>query len=172
MPMNMLPIKAWQKLQLWLVCPKAHDVLIILTDAGLVNCEVSVDGSWQKRGHSLLNGVVTAVSDGKCLDVHVLSKHCKRCTIWEQKKDRHEYEECKATNQCNINHEKSSGSMEAAGLVKIFQHSVQNHKLFYSQYLGDGDTLLFKEVVESNPCSEFGIVPKNVECVCHVQKRL
>ena len=88
------------------------------------------------------------------------------------KKDRHEYEECKATHQCNINHEKSSGFMKAAGVVKIFQHSVQNHKLFYSQYLGDGDTSLFKGVVESNPCSEFGIVPKKVECVCHVQKRL
>ena len=82
----MLPIKAWLKLQLKLVYPKARDVPMILTDAGLVNCEVSVDGSWQKRGHSLINGVVTAVSDGKCPDVHVLSKHCKRCTIWEQKR--------------------------------------------------------------------------------------
>ena len=62
MPMNMLPIKACQKLQL-----KAHDVPLVLADAGLVNCEVLVDGSWQKQGHSSLNGVVTAMSDGKCL---------------------------------------------------------------------------------------------------------
>ena len=54
MPMNKLPIKAWQKLRLKLV-PK---------DAGLVNCEESIDGSWQKREHILLNGVVTAMSDG------------------------------------------------------------------------------------------------------------
>ena len=53
------------------VSAKTHDVPLILTDAGLVNCEVSVDGSWQKRGQSSLNGVVTAMSDGKCLDVHV-----------------------------------------------------------------------------------------------------
>ena len=33
------------------VSAKAHDVLLILTDAGLVNCEVSFDCSWQKRGH-------------------------------------------------------------------------------------------------------------------------
>ena len=60
------------------VSAKAHDVPLILTDGGLVNCEVSVDGSWQKRRHSSLNGVVTALSNGNCLDVHVLPKHCKR----------------------------------------------------------------------------------------------
>ena len=37
------------------VSAKAHDVPLILTDAGLVNCEVSVDGSWQKRRYSSLN---------------------------------------------------------------------------------------------------------------------
>ena len=35
-----------------------------------------------------------------------------------------------------------------------------------------GDSSSFKEVVESNPYSEFGIVPEKVECVGHVQKRL
>ena len=88
------------------------------------------------------------------------------------KKDRPEYEEWKATYQCNINHKKSSGLMEVAGAVEIFQHSVQTHKLVYSQYLGDGDTSSFKEIVESNPYSEFYIVPEKVECVRHVQKRL
>ena len=63
-----------------------------------------------------------------------------------------------------LNHEKSSGSMEAARAVEIFQHehSVQKHKLVWIS--------LF--TVESNPYSEFGIVPEKVECVGHVQKRL
>ena len=45
--------------------------------------------------------------------------------------DRPEYEELKATDQCNINHEKSSGSMEPPRAVEIFphEHSVQKHKL-------------------------------------------
>ena len=102
--------------------------------------------------HSPLNGVATAMSDGKCLDVIVLSKYCKRCRILEQKKARPEYEEWKATHQGNINHEKSSASMEAAKAVEIFQRSI------YSPYLGDGDTSSFKKVVESNPYSEFDIV--------------
>ena len=103
------------------------------------------------QGHSSLNGVVIAMCDGN-LDVLVLSKHCKRCRISEQKKARPEYEEWNATNQGNINHEKSSASMEAARAVQIFQSSI------YSQYLGDGDTSSFKKVVESNPYSEFDIV--------------
>ena len=34
------------------------------------------------------------------------------------------------------------------------------------------DSSSFKEVVKSNPYSEFGIVPEKVECVGLVQKRL
>lgn len=39
------------------------------------DCQVSVDGTWQKRGYSSLNGVVTALSskDGKCLEIAVNS---------------------------------------------------------------------------------------------------
>ena len=32
------------------------------------NAKVSGDGAWQKRGYSPLNGVVTLISDGKCID--------------------------------------------------------------------------------------------------------
>lgn len=49
-------------------------------------CRVSLDGAWQKRGYSSFNDVVIAVSDGKRLDSHVLSKR-KQCRIWERGKD-------------------------------------------------------------------------------------
>ena len=42
----------------------------------------------------------------------------------------------------------------------------------YSQYLGDGDTSSFKEVVASNPYKEYGICIIKLKCVGHVQKRL
>ena len=73
-----------------------------------------------------------------------------------------------------LNHEKSSGSMEAARAVEIFQHehSVQKHKLVWISLFTIGDSSSFKEVVESNSHSEFGIVPEKVECAGHVQKRL
>ena len=33
------------------------------------NAEVSGDGALQKRDYSSLNGVVTLISDGKCIDI-------------------------------------------------------------------------------------------------------
>ena len=43
------------------------------------NAKVSCDGAWQNRGYSSLNGVVTLISDGKCINMEVLSKKCKQC---------------------------------------------------------------------------------------------
>ena len=38
--------------------------------------DVSIDGTWQRRGHSSLNGVTTVISidSGKCMDFQVLTK--------------------------------------------------------------------------------------------------
>ena len=46
-------------------------------------CCVSVDGTWQKRGFNSMNGIVTALNAGKCIDIHVLSKHCKKCATYD-----------------------------------------------------------------------------------------
>ena len=50
---------------------------VCCTEASVNTCRISVDGSWQKRGHNSLHGVVTAISNGKCIDFHIMSKHCK-----------------------------------------------------------------------------------------------
>ena len=62
----------------------AHELLInekgseYVTENNILDITVSGDGSWQKRGHSSLNDVVTLVASdtGKCVDYRVLSKHC------------------------------------------------------------------------------------------------
>ncbi|GFV30641.1 uncharacterized protein TNCV_2865801 [Trichonephila clavipes] len=43
---------------------------------GIVNCGVSVDGTWHRRGFSSLNGCVTAISvdTGKIIDFETLSQ--------------------------------------------------------------------------------------------------
>ncbi|XP_046685511.1 uncharacterized protein LOC124371223 [Homalodisca vitripennis] len=60
------------------------------------------DGTWQRRGHQSLNGVVTCTSidSGKVMDIEVLSKYCL-CLD----KTNHEI-------ACAANHQGSSGSME------------------------------------------------------------
>ena len=59
--------------------------------------------------------------------------------------------------------------MEGAGAVAIFKRSVEKNNLICSEYLGDGDTSSFKEVVDSQPRIELVI---KLECVGHTQKRL
>ena len=39
-------------------------------------CTVSLDGSWQTRGLSSIDGVVTYMYGNKCIDYDVCSKHC------------------------------------------------------------------------------------------------
>ena len=139
---------------------------------GIGVCRVSLDGSWQRRGHNSLNGLVSVISQGKCIDVQVMSKYCKGCTMWKNKEGTPEYDRWKGEHICSINHEKSSGSMESAGAVQMFTRSIAKNNLIYDKYLGDGDSSSFKDVVDSNPYSEHGIIPKKDECVGHVQKRV
>ena len=135
-------------------------------------CQCSLDGSWQKRGHASLNGVVTAISSGKCLDTAVFAKNCKSCQVWQSRKGTQEYENWLADHVCKINHKKSSGAMEATGAVDIFCTSAEKYGLIYEDYIGDGDTTSFKEVVNAKPYDKYGIIPKKLECVGHIQKRL
>ncbi|GFX66072.1 DUF4817 domain-containing protein [Trichonephila clavipes] len=46
-------------------------------------CGVSVDGSWQRRGHMSLNGCVSVISidTGKILDLEVMTQYCKMCEL-------------------------------------------------------------------------------------------
>ena len=41
--------------------------------------------------------------------------------------------------------------MEAVGAVNIFCSSIEKHGLIYENYIGDGDTTSFKEVVDAKP---------------------
>ncbi|GFV99874.1 uncharacterized protein TNCV_5082331 [Trichonephila clavipes] len=45
------------------------------------NIAIALDGTWQKRGHTSKNGVVTATSldNGKVIDFECLSKYCFEC---------------------------------------------------------------------------------------------
>lgn len=45
------------------------------------NLSVGLDATWQKRGHTSLNGVLTVscIDTGKILDAEVFSKYCHGC---------------------------------------------------------------------------------------------
>jgi hypothetical protein len=82
------------------------------------------DGTWQKRGHTSLNGIVSATSfaTGKVLDTEIMSKfrfvcHTNQCSQYERKK----------------NYEGTSGEMEGAGVLNIFNRSLHTRSICYTK---------------------------------------
>ena len=138
-------------------------------DESPAECQVSVDATWQKRGFSSLNGVVTIMSkdSSKCIDAVVMSKSCKGCLHWNDKKGTPEYEKWKLQHACKINHKGSSGAMECAGAIEAFRRSIPFLNLKYTGYLGDGDTKSYQQVVDTAPYGNTTI--RKLECVGHVQ---
>ena len=136
--------------------------------------DASLDETWQCKGNTFCNGMVTAISqeNGKCVDFEVMSKSCQACRVWERKKgtDQTGYENFNTDHSCWINHVSSSGTMESEGGVKIFQRSVEVNKLCYKIYIGGGGGSAYQKVVESKPYE--GLIPQKAECIGHVQKRV
>lgn len=144
-----------------------------ISEGGVSECGVSIDGSWQRRGYTSLNGVVTAVSidSGEVLDVEVLSKECLGCRTWSTKdKSSASYISWKASHNCSINYEGSSKCMEPVGAGRIFQRSKITRGLEYTEFYGDGDSTSFAAVNQLMPYPGKSIIKK--ECIGHYQKRL
>ena len=140
----------------------------------ITKCGVSCDGTWQRRGHSSMNGCVTVISmeTGKCLDVEVLSKVCQGCQRHETKEDSQEKRLWQADHQgkCKANYKGSAPAMEVEGVKRIFERTEEKHKLFYTEYFGDGDSKGFNKV--ENTYRDKGVTITKKECVGHVQKRV
>ena len=59
----------------------AKEIRKSVGESDIVNCAVSCDGTWQKRGFTSKNGCMTVISmdSGKVLDTEALSQSCKQC---------------------------------------------------------------------------------------------
>ena len=64
----------------------------------------------------------------------------------------------------------SAGSMEAEGVVRCFQKSVETRQLRYETYIGDGDSKAYSSVVSIYPYPGFTV--QKGECIGHIQKRV
>ena len=138
------------------------------------DCTVSVDGTWQKRGHVSHHGVVTAISTdtGKCLDTEVLANICHGCIKWKKENKQCEsYLKWKADHKCAANHGGIASSVESVGAARVFVRSEFRYGLRYVNYLDDGDSASFKSVQDCKPYGEDCALTK-LECIGHVQKRV
>ena len=88
----------------------------------------SVDGTWQKRGHSSKIGVVFVLSirTGEVLVYEVLSHFCQECNSHDETNDTIEYKKWKEKHAplCHINHYGSSGDMECKGAIAILKEAL------------------------------------------------
>ncbi|GFY14864.1 uncharacterized protein TNCV_234141 [Trichonephila clavipes] len=79
---------------------------------GNPNVPVAIDGTWQKRGHTSLNGVVTAVSvdTGKVVDAEILSRKCS-C----------HFNGNLLSDECSANYFGNSGGMEVEAYKAVLE---------------------------------------------------
>ena len=137
--------------------------------------KVSGDGSWKKRGFSSLFGVTTLIAHytGKVIDLIVKCGFCNACNMWNGKKDTAEYADWYENHeeQCPANHFGSSGKMEVDSIKEMFGRSLEQLGVRYRNYIGDGDSKIFKGILDLNPYGDRFPVVKN-ECINHVEKRM
>ena len=151
---------------------------VIMTSYGELACvSVTVDGTWQRRGHSSKFGVVFVMSarTGEVLDNALRSIFCHECVVHENDdKYCNAYKKWKGDiEKCCINHVGSADSMEKKGAVEIFLRSVETRRQLYKIFTGDGDTGSFGYVRDAclNRFGDMYSIQKE-ECVGHIQKRM
>ena len=110
------------------------------------------------------------MDSGKVLDVEVMSRVCRGCSLNQNlaKKDPTAYVQWKNSHICKMNYIGSASGMECEGANRIFQRSIEKHKLKYIKILGDGDSKSYNSVKDVYP----GTQVAKLECVGHYQKRV
>lgn len=118
--------------------------------------------------------MVTSLSlvTGKVIDIEIMSKECRGCVNWKGKQGTNEFDEWWEGHQhlCGANFTGSSAAMDSAGVLAIFQRSIEKYSLRYTEFLGDGDSKAFALLTEESVYGD-NVIAK-LECVGHVQKRM
>ena len=147
------------------------DAALELRETENTDVGVSIDGTWQKRGFSSHNGVVTAISidTGKVLDSEIMCRCCKGCTKMQsfRKTNPKHFEIWRASHKCSLNYRGSAPNMEKIGAVKIFERSIEKYSLRYTDFYGDGDSKSFSAV--EKVYGDDKLVSKK-ECIGHYQE--
>ena len=61
------------------------------------------------------------------------------------------YKDVIRSHQCEKNHEKSSGVMESHAVLNMFKRSLSKHGVYYTRYVGDGDSKTFSALSKTTP---------------------
>ncbi|KAJ4431893.1 hypothetical protein ANN_20499, partial [Periplaneta americana] len=154
---------------------KAYSDLIVDSAVPEISdISVSFDGTWLTRGHSSLHGVGSVIDllTGFVSDDTVTSKHCYRCMMAKRRIPITDFRVWYAVHasECDIDHEGSSGAMEAEAALIIWKRSEQ-YGLRYTTILSDGDASTYKRLSDEKPYGA-SVAIKKEECINHIGKRL
>ncbi|XP_031350061.1 uncharacterized protein LOC116175858 [Photinus pyralis] len=134
-----------------------------VSEQGVPIIPVIVDGAWSKRSYrtnyNALSGVacIIGAKTKKILYMGVKNKYCFVCTRASTPVE----------HSCFKNWDRSSTAMEAEIIAEGFQSSIKSHNLIYGKIIGDGDSTVYKKVVEVSPYGPTFVVEK-IECRNHL----
>ena len=138
---------------------------------------VSFDSSWKtRRFYSILAfGTANSATTKKVLDYVLLNIISEKCNRWNEKRIQKNPDEYKLwfdshRPNCKKNFSSSIQSMEHEAAKIIWSRSTSKHQLYYSTFIGDGDSKSYQQVVTMDP---YPLVPiHKEECLAHVSKRV
>lgn len=150
---------------------------------GILNIDVSFDGTWMTRGHRSKIGVAFVIEcyTGTVIDFEVLSSYCHSCVLLDRKHSNkiiseQAYQAAKEKHKgvCKKNYQGSSGGMEKEAAVILWGRSLEL-KLRYTVMVSDGDTNTYDAIKSMNKKKgPYGLeyqVQKE-ECKNHLHKRM
>ncbi|GFN85550.1 hypothetical protein PoB_001205600 [Plakobranchus ocellatus] len=152
-------------------CDKVEEYYRREEPDGVLNVDVSYDGTWAKRGHTLKigAGAIIEVMTSLVIDVHVMSTYCQLCASVGERLRRdndREYEEWLQGHQesslCTRKYKGSAGGMEVRGALTMWRRSLE-HVMRYATFIGDGDTKTLAALNEDKPYGAILVVKE--ECV-------
>ena len=99
---------------------------------GIADTVVSVDGTWQQRGYTSLNGAVAAISvdTSQILNAHIMRRFYQICNTSAKFREC-DPEKLTVIHNCTKNHEGTAPAMEVAGIQTIFKRYIVKHNLRY-----------------------------------------
>ncbi|CAH1115697.1 unnamed protein product [Psylliodes chrysocephalus] len=132
----------------------------------------------QKYSRSKIDGLKVIRCNGYHAELVTLTVDemwTKACKLWRKQLNTNEfkewYQEHVENDECLANHTGPSGNMEVNAVIELFRRSVKNYGAKIRNYIGDGDSKTYGNLVKAKPYGENFTINKK-KCVGHVQKRM
>ncbi|XP_076381283.1 uncharacterized protein LOC143260253 [Megalopta genalis] len=139
--------------------------------SGIPFIPVVADGSWMKRSyhtgrHDSLSGIgaIAGYHTKKVLFAGVKNKVCLICHNASKRKESPREHRCFK----NWGRNETSTRMESAAIAEGFQTSIEKRGLIYNILIADGDSSVYKRILDCDPYKAEMVRVKKIECTNHL----